>query len=127
MSAPILREHSNNLFNCLQRKFWLCSNGQPWKNYVESLATSVSDYALYLQEQNKKIEHFQLHTARQISDNMSLVLLLPVNQEPQNKFLTLDEELGKQKEFEYLTIEDFCPKKYHLFKIYSQQDFPSSQ
>ena len=56
---------------------------------------------------------------------MSLVLLLPVNQEPQNKFLTLDEELGKQKEFEYLTIEDL--KKYHLFKIYSQQDFPSSQ
>jgi len=89
MSAPVLREHSNNLFNCLQRKFWLRSNWQPWKADVESLATSVSDYALYLQEQNKKMKqhHLQLHPVRQVSDNMALVLL-PVNEQSQDEFLT---------------------------------------
>ena len=45
MPAPVLREHANGLFNCLQSKFLLRSNWQSWKADDESLAISVSDYA----------------------------------------------------------------------------------
>ena len=64
-----------------------------------------------------KQHHLQLHPVRQASYNMALVFL-PVYEQSQDEFLTLERELEKGKEFEYLSIEDFCPsdprKKYRF-------------
>ena len=74
-----------------------------------------------------KQQHMQLHPVRQISDNMTL-LLLPVNKESQDELFELEQELEKQKEFEHLVIEDFCPsdprKKYCFIQNLQSKGLP---
>ena len=45
MSSPILNDHANNIFKCLQGSYWMTnSRWNSWKGDLESLATSVSNY-----------------------------------------------------------------------------------
>ena len=118
MSAPILREYANNMFRCLQGSYWVTNpNWKSWKGDVEVLATSVSDYATYLNEQNEKVKkhHSLSHPVRMISDCIA-IQLLPVSSTSQESMCELERQLNEKPEFEHVLVESTCPsdprKKY---------------
>ena len=78
MSASVLHELANSMFRCLQGSYWLTApSWKSWKGDIEVLATSISDYATYLNEQNEKVKkhHSLSHPVRMISDCITIQLL----------------------------------------------------
>ena len=113
MSSPVLHDHANNIFKCLQGSYWMTnSNWSAWKGDVELLATSVSNYATYLSEQNSKVKrlHSSSHPVRQISDNISLQLL-PHASTTSKTMSELESQLMMKANFEYISLDDICPRE----------------
>jgi uncharacterized protein YukE len=102
LSEITLREFSNRLFTRLQDTFWERSGWKDFKSDIKSLATSMSDYANYLKEQNKKTKHFQSLTepVRSIADNLDFRFL------PQCLLIELESFLHERDNFQLIVLED---------------------
>jgi uncharacterized protein YukE len=102
LSEITLREFSNRLFTRLQDTFWERSGWKDFKSDIKSLATSMSDYANYLKEQNKKTKHFQSLTepVRSIADNLDFRFL------PQCLLIELESFLREKDNFQLIVLED---------------------
>ena len=118
MSASVLRELANSMFRCLQGSCWLPTpSWKSWKGDIEVLATSVSDYATYLNEQNEKVKkhHSLSHPVRTISDSITFQLL-PVIATLHESMCELERLLGEKPGFEHVSVESVRPtdpcKKY---------------
>ena len=118
MSASVLRELANSIFRCLQGSYWLtASSWKSWKGDIEVLATSISDYAAYLNEQNEEVKrhHSLSHPVRMISDCIT-IQLLPVTATSHESTFELESLLSEKPEFEGVLVESVCPsdprKKY---------------
>ena len=103
--------------------YWECHpNWKSWKCDVEELATSVSNYATYLEDQNKKMKllHSQFQPVRHLSENISL-MSLPTNSKLEDKFRQLEHKVIQKQMFEYLCVEHFPPSDPHKKYIYIQR------
>ena len=54
MSGEVLKQHSKQLFLCLQASYWERSIWQPFHGDVETLARALAEYASYLNEKTSK-------------------------------------------------------------------------
>ena len=121
LSEITLRELSNRLFTCLQDTFWERSGWKDFKSDIKSLATSISDYAAYLKQQNKKTKHFQSLTepVRSISDNLDF-RFLPHCETTPSLFIELESLLHEKDNFQYVVVDDVCPadprRKYNYLQ-----------
>jgi len=92
LSVVVLNSLSSSLFLNLLASF---RAGSPWQclqKEVESIATSISNYATYIPictKQNKKMTdiHLQSNSVRQLSDSLSIKHLKSCHPPEQNKQL----------------------------------------
>ena len=114
LSECTLRQLSNRLFTCLQATHWERSGWESLKSVIQALATSISDYAAYLREQNKKMKHLQSlpQPVRSIADNLVLQFL-PQCETMAAVLIELDSCLQEKNDFEYIVVEDVCPLDPH--------------
>ena len=110
MSECTLDQLSNRLFTCLQATYWERSGWASLKSVIQTLATSISDYAAYLGEQNKKMKRLQSlpHPVRSIADNLNFQFL-PLCETTAAVLIKLDSCLQEKNDFEYVVVEDMCP------------------
>ena len=110
LSEITLRELSNRLFTRLQDTFWERSGWKDFKSDIKSLATSMSDYAAYLKEQNKKTKYFQSLTepVHSIADNLDFRFLPHCEANP-SLFIELESLLHEKDSFQFIVVEDVCP------------------
>ena len=120
LSAVSLTDHSNKLFKCLQECYWERMVWRVFKPDVELLAKSLSDYARYLRDQNKKmkITHRSMVPVRSLADNLSFQIL-PISNLPSLELSKLEEVLCEKGMFEFVSIENVIshgdPRKKYEF------------
>ena len=101
-----------------------CSYWSSWgtvKEDIELLALSLSCYASYHTDQNKKVRnlHFSCHPIQPVSENLSFQFL-PQCHVVDPLLHELDSELSKKEEYNFFVFEDLCPaeprRKYEYLK-----------
>lgn len=114
MSGGVL-QHVKDLFLCLQGSYWERPIWQPFRNDVESLARSLSQYASYLNEKNKqmKIAHDQLQPIRDVGDHLTFVFL-PVSDTALITFQPLEQALQAKECYQSVRMAEFAPHEGRL-------------
>ena len=110
LSEITLRELANRLFSRLQDTYWERIGWKDFKLDIKTLATSISDYASYLREQNKKTKYLQSQTepVRSIANNLDLQFLPQCKVTP-SLLVELESLLHEKDNFQHIVVEDVCP------------------
>ena len=130
LSSSVLQTCSNALFACLQGVYWEQPQWKAFKPDVVQLATSLAKYRDYLSNQlitSKRI-HLAETPVRQLSENLGF-LTIPLNHSRVSPHLsTLVSKLDERDLFEYVLIEDICPKdprkKYEYVSLLKSMGLP---
>jgi len=109
LSVDVLNSLSSSLFLNLQASFWAALPWQHLKRKMELIASSVSNYAVYLSSQSKKMSeaHHQTTPVRQLSNSLSIKYLKPCRQN--TMFEAISESLTSKGYHECLFLNDFLP------------------
>ena len=122
MSSEVLQQHAKQLFLCLQAPYWERPHWQPFRNDVETLARSLTEYASYLSEKNKqmKMVHGQLQPIRDIGDHLSFMFLPVASNTAFITFQNLEQALQAKECYQSVQITEFAPhetsKRYDYIK-----------
>ena len=89
-----------------ERPIW-----QPFRNDVETLARSLTEYASYLSEKNKQmnIVHGQLQPIRDIGDHLSFIFLPVASNTAFITFQNLEQALQSKECYQSVQITEFAP------------------
>ena len=115
LDKSTLESLSSHLFSCLQHEYWDRQNWKTLKHDTVLLAQSISGYAEYLDQSNKRSKevHSSSIPVHEISDNMSITLLAD-----------LVSKLNAASDFEYISVDEFCQldarKRYEYIQTIKQ-------
>jgi len=125
LDKSTLQSLSSHLFSCLQHEYWDRQNWKILKHDTVLLAQSISGYAEYLDQSNKRSKnvHSSLVPVHEISDNMSITFLPIVVSRPP-LLADLVSKLDVASDFEYISVDEFCHidarKRYEYIQTIKQ-------